>query len=246
MVTYKQLIHFSFHAIDRDIGRCKNILFNDEDFVVRYLQADTNTWLPLSRKVVISPISITRVAESDEQIYIGMSSEALKNSPSIDEHKPVSREYEALFSKYFGYGYYWVGPGTWGEYAHPTELVDKELKHLKFAEELTEQQEGMSNHLRECSEIESYKIQTLEGQVGHISDFVFDTSSWAMPLLVVDTHNWWPGGRSLALHVRHIKEIDWATHTVHVNLSEKEMKELDDIDVSSLCDSKYCLRLLSK
>ena len=113
IISSKQLTHFSIHALDDKVGGIRDILFDDETFTVRYLVADTNTWLPLSRKVVISPISVKQLDEDSESVHINMTVDTLKNSPSIDEHKPVSREYEENLFKYFGYGYYWIGPGAW-------------------------------------------------------------------------------------------------------------------------------------
>ena len=72
MVTYKQLKHFSIHATDKDIGGIRDILFDDDSFVIRYLVADTNTWLPLSRKVVISPISVSIINRDHDTIDVAM------------------------------------------------------------------------------------------------------------------------------------------------------------------------------
>ena len=137
IISSKQLTHFSIHALDDKVGGIRDILFDDETFTVRYLVADTNTWLPLSRKVVISPISVKQLDEDSESVHINMTVDTLKNSPSIDEHKPVSREYEENLFKYFGYGYYWIGPGAWGEFAHPNELV--ELQRAEESETETEE-----------------------------------------------------------------------------------------------------------
>ena len=49
IISSKQLTHFSIHALDDKVGGIRDILFDDETFTVRYLVADTNTWLPLSR-----------------------------------------------------------------------------------------------------------------------------------------------------------------------------------------------------
>ena len=101
IISSKQLTHFSIHALDDKVGGIRDILFDDETFTVRYLVADTNTWLSLSRKVVISPISVKQLDEDSESVHINMTVDTLKNSPSIDEHKPVSREYEENLFKYF-------------------------------------------------------------------------------------------------------------------------------------------------
>ena len=127
IISSKQLTHFSIHALDDKVGGIRDILFDDETFTVRYLVADTNTWLPLSRKVVISPISVKQLDEDSESVHI-MTVDTLKNSPSIDEHKPVSRECRKPLQ------IFWLRilldwSRAWGEFAHPNELV--ELQHAE-------------------------------------------------------------------------------------------------------------------
>ena len=234
-ISSKQLTPFSIHALDDKVGGIRDILFDDETFTVRYLVADTNTWLPLSRKVVISPISVKQLDEDSESVHINMTVDTLKNSPSIDEHKPVSREYEENLFKYFGYGYYWIGPGAWGEFAHPNELV--ELQRAEESE--TETPKKSTNHLRAVGEVGGYEVATTTDNVGHISNFVIDTESWKIIMLVVDTNNWLPGGKHLALLPSDIESIDWAAHSVVVNLSHDELVDRPEVESEKISEEGY-------
>lgn len=242
MVSHKQLNDFAIHATDGDIGGCKDVLFDDQDYVVRYLVADTNTWLPLSRKVVISPISISNTEVNEEKIHVSMTREELKNSPSIDEHKPLSREYEETLFTYFGYGYYWIGPGAWGDFAHPTELAGTETgQPRQAATEATP-----PNHLRSCNEVHGYDVATRDDDVGHITDFIIETQTWSIRLFVVDTRNWLPGGKKLVVTPREIEKIDWSTHKVFVTLSHDQLMQKPEIDLDRLDDVEYLQGLLVK
>ena len=44
-------------ARDGDIGEANDVIFDDKNWTVRHLVADTNRWLP-GRKVLISPIVV--------------------------------------------------------------------------------------------------------------------------------------------------------------------------------------------
>lgn len=242
IISSKQLTQYSIHATDDKIGGVKDILFDDETYTTRYLVADTNTWLPLSRKVVISPVSVSQVDVEEESVHVDMTVDTLKNSPSIDEHKPVSREYEEHLFKYFGYGYYWIGPGAWGEYAHPNELVT--LPTDEEAESALPS--NSTNHLRACGEIDGYEVATTDDKVGHISDFLIDTKTWQLVMLVVDTNNWLPGGKHLALLPSDIKEIDWAAHHVAVNLSHDDLVQRPEVDNDKLGDGHYIAALIAQ
>jgi len=242
MVSYKQVKHFSVHATDSDIGGIRDVLFDDQSFVVRYLVADTNTWLPLSRKVVISPISVAKVDHENQKVEVAMSAQTLKDSPSIEEHKPVSRDYEETLFRYFGYGYYWIGPGAWGDYSHPTDLaapefasVDEDNKH-----------KTKENHLRACGEINGYEVAASDDNVGHICDFVFDTQGWRIQLLVVDTNNWLPGGKKLALVPSDVTHIDWSSHNVSVALSHDNLLSRPEVDMDKLGDEVYVKEVIAE
>ena len=53
----KNLKGLSIGARDGDIGEANDFIFDDKNWTVRYLVADTNRWLP-GRKVLISPIVV--------------------------------------------------------------------------------------------------------------------------------------------------------------------------------------------
>jgi uncharacterized protein YrrD len=235
IISSKQLTHFAIHATDDKVGGIRDILFDDETYTVRYLVADTNTWLPLSRKVVISPISVVNLDTEGGSVHINMTVETLKNSPSIDEHKPVSREYEENLFKYFGYGYYWIGPGAWGEFAHPNELVELQRQEEDDATAI----ENKENHLRACGEVTGYEVATQTDNVGHISNFILDNNSWEIVAIVVDTNNWLPGGKHLALLPSDITNIDWAAHHVTVSLTPEALMKRPEIDQDKLSESGY-------
>ena len=38
----------------------------------------------------------------------------IEDSPAIESHKPVSRQYEEEYYRYYGWPYYWQGDGLWG------------------------------------------------------------------------------------------------------------------------------------
>ena len=57
MQSIKDLKGYVLRATDGEIGRCKDFLFDDRHWTIRYMVADTHKWLP-GRKVLISPISL--------------------------------------------------------------------------------------------------------------------------------------------------------------------------------------------
>ena len=102
-----------FRPQDGEIGRCSDFLFDDRDWTVRYVVADTRMWLP-GRKVLISPISIGNADASSRTLSVGLTRTQIKDAPPLDEDAPVSRRYEIAFNQYYNWAGYWGGPSVWG------------------------------------------------------------------------------------------------------------------------------------
>ncbi|MFC3096062.1 PRC-barrel domain containing protein [Alteromonas sediminis] len=213
MLSFVNLQSYSLHATNGNLGHIKDCLFDDQDFVIRYFLVDTSNWIPLSQKVLISPISIKDIDEDEKAIDLTLSRELVKESPSIEEHKPVSRDYEELLFQFFGYGYYWIGPGAWGDFAHPTELVD----HPVDDETESEAQSGIVNHIRSCKEIIGYDAVADGKVIGQIRDFIFDKRTWAIRELIISQSQWVGSGDEQHIDVQDCKSIDWPSHCVEIS-----------------------------
>ena len=101
---------FSIGAKDGEIGTVVEFFFDDDKWTIRYLVADTGGWLA-GRKVLISPIFFGAVDWDGNVFNVNLTREQVKNSPSIDTDKPVSRQHESNFFDYYNFPYYWSGAG---------------------------------------------------------------------------------------------------------------------------------------
>src|SRR5690606_23129956 len=99
------------------------------------------------------------------------------------------------------------------------------------------------SHLRSTADVTGYDIQASDGSIGHVEDFIFDDESWTIRYLVVDTVNWWPGGKRVLIATRWIDHIDWAQRKVYTSLSRDGVKDSPDYDPEALLDRQYEQRL---
>ena len=118
----------------------------------------------------------------------------IKNSPSIDVDRPVSRQHEREYYGYYGYPYYWGYMAPWGASAYPALLAAG--KRTERPVERADDKTSGDIHLRSANEVRGYHIQGSDGAIGHIEDFIVDDESWEVRYLVVDTKNWWFGKKS--------------------------------------------------
>lgn len=219
-LTAEQITRTPLQAPDGEIGRCKDLMFDEDSWVVRYLVADTHKWFPFGQKVVISPIAVDAEHwNPEESIPVRMSKEEIKNAPPLSSHLPVSREYEIKMFRYYGYGYYWMGAGLWGTYPHPSPLIN-----TPPGDEDVDFDKDRSTGLRSMSEIDGYTVKATDGTLGHVSDFILDDKSWLISRLKVSTRDILPGGEEYLIPVEWVREIDWLQKVVFISKSLADAK----------------------
>ena len=90
LIKAKTLKGYSLKSLDGDIGAASEFFFDDRYWAIRYLVANTATWLS-GRKVLISPYSLDGVNTAEEKVFVLLNRKQIKESPSIDMDEPVSR-----------------------------------------------------------------------------------------------------------------------------------------------------------
>src|SRR5580704_19270691 len=111
--SLKHLYGHQLAALDGEIGHVKDFYFDAQNWTVRCVVADTGSWLP-GRQVLISPHAFGGLHQSGKLLSVNLTRKQIGDSPSIESHKPVSRQYEEEYHRYYGWPGYWQGDGLWG------------------------------------------------------------------------------------------------------------------------------------
>jgi uncharacterized protein YrrD len=231
----KDLEGYTIGAVDGVIGHVKDFYFDDESWVIRYLVVQTGQWL-LHRRVLISPIAINQPNWSEQSFPTAITQEQVKNSPSIDTDKPVSRQHEKEYLGYYEYPHYWVGGSLWGWGANPERMLGAGRIERTAAESSRADEEKLGvdadansaglphdAHLRSGNEISSYSVHAEDGDIGHVQGILVDEKSWAIRYLIVNTSNWWLGHQVL-IAPQWIVGVSWGDRKVSVSLSRDAVK----------------------
>jgi len=230
-------------ATDGTIGHVKDFYFDDRAWVIRYLVVDTGAWLS-SRSVLISPFAIGHPDWAERILPVSITKEKVKNSPDIDTKKPVSRQQESQYLEYYGYPYYWVGAGVWGQGAYPSMMLPgfgtavqgpQVQAGYVGADAESGRRRNNDPHLRSCKEVVKYQIHATDGDIGHVQAMLVDEESWAIRYLIVDTSNWWLGHQVL-IAPQWIKDVSWADAKVSVNLTRQAVKGSPPYDSAARLD----------
>jgi len=214
------------------IGTVKEFYFDDQYWTIRYLVANSGDWLT-DRQVLISPYALIAVIKAGQRITINLTKQQIEDSPSLDSDKPVSRQFEENYSKYYGWPMYWGGPNSWGSYYIPY------IAHNHFElKEATQGEKTWDPHLRSTHEVSGYSIHAVDGEIGHVKDFIIDDESWAIRYLVIDTRNWW-SGKKVLISPQWIERVSWNESKVFVDLSRETIKQSPEYTEELLLTRDY-------
>jgi hypothetical protein len=224
------MVDYKLDSLDGEIGKVKEFFFDDRHWAIRYLVADTGNWLT-ERQVLISPYALEGVMKEEQQIAVDLTKKQIEDSPSLESDKPVSRQFDEVYYGYHAFPTYWSGPYMWG--SSPYILRDRSRwKDAALAER------SWDPHLRSTNDVSGRHIQAVDGEIGHVSDFIIDDENWAIRYLVVDTQNWWPG-KMVLISPRWIERVSWSESKVFVSLSRQAIKDAPEYDEDSPITRDY-------
>ena len=215
--SIKQLLGDKLAASDGEIGHVKDFYFDDHNWAVRYVVVDTGSWLS-GRKVLISPHAFGSLHEAGKLMQVNLTRKQIEQSPLIELHKPVSRQYEEEYFRYYGWPYYWQGDGLWGMSGFPILELPAQPLPSEPLNASGRSPDSADAHLRSTQAVNGYHIQASDGMIGHICDFMMDAQSWAIRQLVIKTGNRF-SGKEVQIPTSQVDRISYDKSTVFVKLT---------------------------
>ena len=188
--SLKQLYGEKLGATDGEIGTVKDFYFDDQNWAVRYLVADTGTWLT-SRKVLISTHSLAGPVASGKVIGVDLTRKKIEKSPAIGSQNPVLRQDEEQYYKYYGWPPYWTNQAT----------------------NMVGPQPRLETHLHSTQAVNGYLVRLGEETIGHVCDFMVDAEDWTIGQLVVKTGHRFSGTDTL-IPIKQVERISYDESTV--------------------------------
>jgi hypothetical protein len=220
----KKLRGYKIAASDGPIGSVKDFYFDDLSWAIRYLVVDTGSWLT-GQLVLISPYSFGYIDEENKTLTLKLTKHQIEHSPSIDAHKPVSRQYENEYYSYYGYPTYWSGGGLWGMGGYPVIMPAAEVFNGRM--DYTHRNDP---DLRSAITVIGYDIEALDGTLGHITDFKVDDRSWDIRELMVDAGSWY-SGKEVMISPTKVDRISYAETKVYVSLTKEDIRHTAAHDI---------------
>ncbi len=217
--SIKHSIGYRLGASDGDIGHVKDFYFDDKHWAVRYVVADTGSWIS-GRLVLISPHAFASLPQAGKVLPVNLNRKQIENSPAIESHKPVSRRYEEEYYQYYDWPYYWHGDAVWGMSGFP--ILSKKSKRFRGEPSTTTaaKQERVDVHLLSAQAVLGYQIQAGAEIVGQVTDFIMDEESWVIRYLVVNIGRRF-SGKKVLLEPSVVDRTSWDESKMFVNMSKE-------------------------
>jgi len=232
------LVGFSIGANDGEIGTVHDLLFDDIDWVVRWLVVDTGS-AGLERKVLL-PVSALGIPDASLRKFpVYLTVQQVQNSPDVEMDLPVSRQIEEGLYNFYGWAPYWRNSDTLlsNSIVKPLVIPLQNVVPNSANHDDASLPDGDPN-LRSIAVVKQYNIHAADGNIGHIDDLLVQDHNWIIRYIIVDTRNWWPGEKVL-VSPRAMREINWEERTVHLNVDRRKVKNSPLYDPSSTADGAY-------
>ena len=245
--SVKDLRGYKIRATDGRVGKVEDIYFDDHEWMTRYLVVNTGKWLP-GRLVLISPAALGLPDGQKRELEVALTEKEIENSPPAHlQSRPVSSRQEADLREHSGRLEANTTP-----YPIPVSVAMPVAMGEKIdVEERTKTDVGAQKdvggeksdpNLRSVQEVTGYGVSAVDGEIGHVEDFIVEDESWSLRAFVVNTRNWWPGKKVL-LAPYWLREVHWDTQTVTVDLTRGEVKNSPEFDPEKPVNREYEARL---
>jgi len=239
----KELFGYTIKASDDDnMGTVYDFYFDAEDWEIRYLVIDIGSWL-FGRRVLIAPDAMQKPDWEAKVLPVNLTKAQVKDSPTIDFAKPISRQYEADLHRHYNWPAYWgsagqsytagssVAPGmaTVSEAPPTTQLPNEVVEALQQSEE---------SHVQSIRDGANTSLEASDGTIGHVADFFIDDENWTIRYLLIDTGNWLPG-KQVLIAPAWVDIVDWDGSSIHVNVTREQVKQSPEYDPNAPLGRSY-------
>ena len=87
--------------------------------------------------------------------------------------------------------------------------------------------------LHKFSKVKGFHIHAVDGEIGHVDDFLLDESTWGLRYLVVDTSNW-IGGKQVLVAPQVIAGLDPERERIDVTLTRTQIEQSKSLDTADV------------
>lgn len=92
---------YGIHAQDGEIGHIEDLVVDDENWIVGYVEVDTRNWLP-GKKVLVQTGRIKQIDWHSRSVSMSLTRHAIQSAPAYDPSMLITPDYEIELFKHYG------------------------------------------------------------------------------------------------------------------------------------------------
>lgn len=246
----ENLKNLELRARDGVLGKVKDLYFDDDHWTIRYLIVETGSWLS-SRKVLIATSVLDAPDWDAGMLPVNLTQDQVRNSPSIDTERAVTREDEVGLQAHYGWPAYWTGGDFVGAaVASPLPVVEAPIvpptpataQAVLARTPAVRTAPNGDPRLRRGGAVCGYRLEGTDGNAGHIETFLFEDLTWTIRYLVIDPRNWLPGAKVI-VSPDWVSSVSWSQARVYIDLTREAIKAAPAYDPEAPWDEEHARKL---
>ena len=234
--SLNELRGYQIATKDGTKGKVKDFLFDEDQWVVRYLEADLGFIFP-GRKILIPRIFLKEPDWTKNHFPVSLFKNDLDRCPSLEDKLPVSKKYEETLHGYYKIGTYW-SMSTSPMYTAPIVMERPVQKAMSSVEK-----DDGDIRLRSFNEIRGYEIQAEDDTIGKIHDIIIDDHNWHFVYAVVDTSSWLSFSKKVLIGTPWMKEVSYLDRKISIDLTVDSIESAPEFHPNEPVNAEYEKRL---
>ncbi len=103
----KEVRGYAIRTADRTIGHVQDLIYDDRDWMVRYLIVGTRDWLP-GKKVPVSTDWVSGISWSGAEVRLDLAADEIQSAPEWRPGTVMDRRHETELHAHYGRTPYWI------------------------------------------------------------------------------------------------------------------------------------------
>ena len=219
------LRNYEMQSLDGEVRAIAQFYFDDRTWIIRYVGAEASGGPFSDRDVLIPFNALLGVDETMGRLSVSLTKEQIEHCPELKNHLPVSSQSGPAFHDYYdpktktpvdsGLFPYIPGPDLDADRGKPRSCDRAE--------------DGWDRHLRCTHALTGYRVESTDGDIGLVHDFIIEPQTWTIRYLVINAHHWWPGKKTL-IATQWVESICSENSHLTVNVGRDTIKESPEYD----------------
>jgi hypothetical protein len=217
-----KILGYRLSARDGEVGRCVDLLIEDQSWSVRHVVVETGAVKTgvvktggrmQGRQLLVSPQALPKAAWNFRRWLLESTREQLENAPRLDalEGDEAGDEHDVSLAEIELSPISEVAPGM-----RPAPPLSANEDAPQASEPPALPDPIREPALRSLKGLLGYELEAHDGPVGHISDLIVNDDSWSCPYLVVSDSTRTPA-RQVLIPIDWVNGVDASRRTVAIS-----------------------------